>query len=287
MARQARKRHGTSSGLALSVAAFGAALAIETSRSGTFGQALRAWWIDPSVSTLSFSFAIAVYDREERKLGCKPRGFMSAGSVSPLLLALFSYWGGVLLWVATVPAPPDIPDGVPGTLCELVYLVLEVICGVVAYDFVFYCVHCCMHWTATLWGPHKTHHSKTTEVRARDVLLHSPIDGTLQVLVNILVQRCNIWGATKSRLARAIHNVVVTWMLTESHTASPVPKVARHFFVGVRRHRAHHMVDAPFYQQFFGYLDDARIAMYGKHGPTWTGSCVPCEASPVIGDARG
>jgi len=81
----------------------------------------------------------------------------------------------------------------------------------------------------------------------------------VQVLVNICVQRTNVWGSTKSRLARALHNVIVTWMLTESHTCAPAPRLARRCFLGVQRHRAHH-AGSPYYQQFFGYLDDARLA---------------------------
>lgn len=69
----------------------------------------------------------------------------------------------------------------------------------------------------------------------------------LQVLVNILVQRRTLWGQTKSRLARALHNLVVTWMLTEAHTSAATPAVARRLFNGVQRHRAHHR-GAPYFQ---------------------------------------
>ena len=36
-----------------------------------------------------------------------------------------------------------------------------------------------------------------------------------QVLVNVLVQRHCVWGSPKSRLARWIHNMIVTFLLTE------------------------------------------------------------------------
>jgi len=103
---------------------------------------------------------------------------------------------------------------------------------------------------------HKTHHESGSTLEARDVLRHSPFDAMLQVVINIVVQRSTPWGGVKSRLARAVHNVVVTWMLTESHTASPTPNLARRFFTGVRRHREHHLRGTPNYQQFFSYLDD-------------------------------
>merc|ERR1712217_783877 len=124
--------------------------------------------------------------------------------------------------------------------------------------------HWSMHEIEVLWSVHGTHHSIDKGLRARDVLLHSPVDGFAQVFVNIMVQRHTPWGMVKSRLARAIHNVVVTWMLTESHTISPSPRVARRWFSGVRRHRAHHLSGRPYFQQFFSYLDDARIAFESK-----------------------
>ena len=79
----------------------------------------------------------------------------------------------------------------------------------------------------------------------------------MQVLANIAVQRHCVWGPAKTRLARAIHNVVVTWMLTESHSASPTPNVTRRLFSGVRDHRKHHTHNARRFQPFFGYLDRA------------------------------
>jgi hypothetical protein len=60
------------------------------------------------------------------------------------------------------------------------------------------------------------------------------LDAYLQVMCNILVQQRTPWGYMKSRLARwLIHNVVVTWMVTESHTRSDVPYIWRRWCVGV------------------------------------------------------
>ena len=119
---------------------------------------------------------------------------------------------------------------------------------------------------------HRTHHRHSTDFRARDVLTHSAaLDGTLQVLSNILVQRSTAWGTSKSRLARAVHNVCLPWLLTESHTRAHkrlASAAASAAFAGVRRHRAHHLGE-PYYQQLFGYLDDARIALSARH------MCVP------------
>ena len=278
-------------------------------------------WIDPAIATLSFAFAIDLYDRRERKLcSCPSREGLSAW-------AGIAYWIGVATWAWLVPPPRGgIPDGTPVSAASAAYLVTEVAMGVVAYDALFFFVHWLMH--ARRLRMHKLHHSYGAggegAMRARDVLTHSPLDGSLQarrssttathplpspplappaappprrrhrhhhtrrgleaharalracvcvharagggwrrptqVLVNICVQRTNPWGSTKSRLARALHNVIVTWMLTESHTCAPSPRVGRRWFVGVRRHRAHH-AGSPYYQQFFGYLDDSRMAV--------------------------
>jgi hypothetical protein len=90
------------------------------------------------------------------------------------------------------------------------------------------------------------------------------LDGSLQVLVNILVQRRTPWGVVKTRLARGLHNFFVIWMLVESHSASNIPCIWRSLLVGVREHRLHHLGSTDPYgknhrfQQFFGYLDELR-----------------------------
>lgn len=87
----------------------------------------------------------------------------------------------------------------------------------------------------------------------------------MQVLVNIAVQRYNLWGSIKSRTARALHNLILTWMLTESHTFASNLNIFRKYFKGVREHRHHHLSRVSQrrlrYQQLFSYLDDARFFM--------------------------
>jgi sterol desaturase/sphingolipid hydroxylase (fatty acid hydroxylase superfamily) len=259
----------TSVGVAIAVAIACLALALETRRSDSLSSALRAWWLDPAVATLAFACAIDVYDRRERSLGCPPRTGFSVG-------AGVAYWAGIMLWVAVVPPPPVIPDGLPTCFREAAYLAVEVGAGIAGYDLIFFAMHVAMHALGA--RTHRVHHSHVADLRARDVLTHSLVDGSLQVLTNILVQRCTPWGATKSRCARAIHNVVVTWMLTESHTCSPEPRVARRWCAGVRRHREHHE-GAPYYQQFFGYADD--LLAWARGGASYAGvSPSPRRAKP-------
>jgi len=236
----------TTAGLALGFFTAGVAFALDYRRQASIGAVLRSWWFEPMVATLSFAVAIDVYDRRERKMGCQPRGGCSG-------FAAVSYWFGIMLWSQAVAPPSDIVDVSGGTA----YLVLEVASGVVAYDCIFFFVHWFMHIAHARL--HQTHHSHSaSELRARDVLTHSVLDGVLQVLTNIAVQRTTPWGATKSRVARALHNVIMTWALTESHTCSPSPRIARCWCAGVARHREHHG-GAPYYQQIFGFLDDLRL----------------------------
>jgi sterol desaturase/sphingolipid hydroxylase (fatty acid hydroxylase superfamily) len=142
---------------------------------------------------------------------------------------------------------------------------------------------------------------------ARDTLNHDLMDGSLQVAVNIVVQQYTLvaflsWGwnccgerlllsspspvvaglccmLPKSKLARILHNIIVTWLLVESHTSSPTPYVWRRWCIGVKEHYWHHVGTAPSsssvssngsrsisepkrkirrHQQFFGYLDEWR-----------------------------
>lgn len=247
----------TTVGLLITAGIAVVAAALERLRSDSWSNVLRAWWVDPAVATLSYAFAIDVFDRSERKLCGSPAREGSSGNAALL------YWAGILVWVSIVPPPADaIPDGVPCSAAAAAYLALEVVSGILSYDFLFFFVHWAMH--ANSLQIHHTHHTYggggSRRMRARDALTHSPVDGVLQVLANICVQRSTLWGVPKSRVARALHNVLVTWMLTESHTCAPTPYVARRWCVGVQRHRDHHSGKA-YYQQFFGYLDDLRGAV--------------------------
>ena len=238
------------------------------------GSVLAASWFDPAVASLGFAVSIAFYDWREQ---CEGLTHSRGAPLGPAFRALVAYWAGVSMWRRVVPPPPAIPDGLPTTLSASWSLLAEVAYGVWAYDFVFFFVHWAMHALPSLRRIHHDHHAagaqcttaKHDGLRAKDVLTHSLLDGTLQVLVNIAVQRRTPWGV-KSRLARALHNVIVTWMLTESHTAALHPRVARRvpFCAGVRRHRLHHTENAPHLQQLFGYLDDGRAAA-ARARPKW------------------
>jgi hypothetical protein len=65
---------------------------------------------------------------------------------------------------------------------------------------------------------HRTHHAPApSQLCALDVLKHGFLDGALQVVVNIAVQQSTPFWGKKHDLSRLIHNVVLTFLLTESH----------------------------------------------------------------------
>lgn len=230
---------------------------------------LRAWWIDPLVASLSFAFFIMWYWYHERKRGLsRDATFLQGSGYGQSLESLVAYWIGVYLFKCIIPPPAtELPDGIPYSASGVFYLVAEVSSGIVLYDGIMFFIHWAMHEVPLLRSWHLRHHDyPNATLETRDTLRHSLEDGSIQVLVNISVQRCTPWGLVKSRLARALHNIIVTWMLAESHTASPEPYIWRQWCVGVREHRLHHfgaLKDGPYgkhhrHQQFFGFLDDAR-----------------------------
>ncbi|KAL7579482.1 hypothetical protein ACA910_007863 [Epithemia clementina (nom. ined.)] len=249
---------------------------------------VRAWYFEPLVAVVSFFAWIHLWGYAERQ-----RGLSNSKSLKEYLANPaqgYSFWTvvlyvvGIYIWKMFVPpVAPNIPDGIPSSLPELAYLIAEVSAGIVWYDFIFFFIHWSMHEIPFLRELHHDHHAVMPGgiLEANHVLHHSFADGTFQVLVNIFVQRRTPWGAVKTRLARILHNIVITSMLTESHSASPTPYFWRRWFVGVREHRLHHFNDhcsrslwiltnseniaskGKFdrHQQFFGYLDNLRFML--------------------------
>lgn len=231
----------------------------------------RSWWLEPLVATLSFAVWIHFYSYHERRQGLSRVNHFLDWALDfrwgDIYASLVGYWIGVYAFIMLRDSwnnKQNLEHGIPTSLSELSNLVAEVVVGVVFYDALFFCVHMAMHEIPCLKHIHfRHHHVVDHKLEASDVLRHSILDGSLQVLCNILVQERNVWnGSHKTLLARLLHNVVVTWMLTESHAACPSPSFWRRWCKGVRLHRSHHLGTKnkkyPRYQQFFGYLDDAR-----------------------------
>ena len=222
-----------------------------------------SWWVEPAIASASFALWTNLFSAAEapdsfaRRLWKPPYSKTCSGFASLLV-----YWFGVAGWVAVVPPPHGVEHGCPGDARGLLWLCAEVASGIVAYDFLFFWVHLSMHVVPRLgWlAGHGRHHQFDAagapgEVSCHRVVHHSLVDGGLQVLVNILVQRMTPWGSPKRRLARWCHNVLVTSMLTEAHSTEASPHIFRRLCSGVRDHHLHHHHRGPPFQQFFGYLD--------------------------------
>lgn len=228
-----------------------------------------SWWVEPAIATLAFAVWMNIFRASERPL----RSFTArirSWPPNPLTLGIFSslvfYWLGIIAWVLVVLPPPGIEMGCPTDLWSLGRLIAETCAGVVAYDFLFYWVHLAMHlWpdVGRLAGHWRHHHhdghadaSPDLETAMR-TLNQSFLDGLVQVLVSICVQRHTPWGTVKVRLARWLHNIIVTGLLSESHSTGSL-HIARRFYIfkGVRDHYLHHRHRGPPFQQFFSYLDD-------------------------------
>jgi sterol desaturase/sphingolipid hydroxylase (fatty acid hydroxylase superfamily) len=144
-------------------------------------------------------------------------------------------------------------------------LACELAVGIWAYDFIFYWLHLFMHRFHWLPHGHNLHHEHSERcgskfLEAEAVVNHSLVDGALQVIVNIFVQNLTIYGLPKHKLSRLLHNVVVTYLLTESHAGLDLPwashRVFPELFGGAWRHEIHHQYHRCCFHQFFTYLDD-------------------------------
>jgi len=148
-------------------------------------------------------------------------------------------------------------------------VLIELAAGIWMYDFVYYWIHLLMHRFPRFPHGHGMHHelsslgsdaTKTEFVEAASVVNHTLIDGGLQVVVNICVQNLPLLGCPKHKMSRLLHNILVTYMLTEAHAGLDLPwcchRVFPEVFGGSLRHEIHHHLHRCYYHQFFKYLDD-------------------------------
>lgn len=140
---------------------------------------------------------------------------------------------------------------------------VELFFGVFLYDLCFFPIHYLMHHSK--WGEmrkvHGYHHRWSTHsLNSLETVQHSYIDGFLQVVVNILVQQISPFGGPKHTMSRLMHNIVVTYLLSEAHSGYNMPWMSHNIFPeflgGSPRHEKHHHDGRVYYQQYFKYLDD-------------------------------
>jgi len=133
----------------------------------------------------------------------------------------------------------------------------------------FYPFHSSFHQArAPSWRRlHGRHHEwARTEARAHngvETVQNSYVDAGIQVAINILVQNLSPWGlGCKHPLSRVLHNLLVTYLLTEAHSGYDLPFQSHRIFPGVfggsPRHEEHHQSGDVCFHQFFMYLDDLR-----------------------------
>eukprot|EP00924_Labyrinthula_sp_SR-Ha-C_P007177 snap_masked-scaffold_8-processed-gene-11.9-mRNA-1 protein AED:0.70 eAED:1.00 QI:0/-1/0/1/-1/1/1/0/287 len=135
--------------------------------------------------------------------------------------------------------------------------IFNLILSLFAYDLLFFPLHLIMHkGPKILRKLHKKHHTYSPLVSA-EVIRHSLVDGSLQVITNILA--LNILGLNP--FSRMIHNFAVTGLLTETHSGYNFPWAIHNIIPfeilgGPLRHERHHKNGRAYYQQFFTYLDN-------------------------------
>ena len=92
------------------------------------------------------------------------------------------------------------------------------------------------------------------------------MDSALQVIVNIVVQNCSLpFFGRKHLFSRLLHNVVITYMLTEIHAGYDgfwsMHNLLPWLIGGAKRHEVHHGCGNQYFQQFFMYLDDLLLPL--------------------------
>jgi sterol desaturase/sphingolipid hydroxylase (fatty acid hydroxylase superfamily) len=169
-----------------------------------------------------------------------------------------AYLGSIWLWLQIHEKPP-MPELAP----TFGVLSIELLFGVWLYDLCFFPVHYLMHRQeiGKLRRIHGYHHrSGAQTMNALETVQHSYIDGFLQVVVNILVQHISPFGGPKHVFSRLLHNLTVTFLLSEAHSGYNLPWMSHNIypeiFGGSPRHERHHANGKVYYQQYFKYLDD-------------------------------
>lgn len=170
----------------------------------------RWWGIEPSIAIGSFIVWMQLF-----RVGEVHENFLQR-TLNPPFHFLFSgicsivfYWIGIVLWVMVVPPPVGITSGCISDAHSALTFLIECASGLIAYDFLFYWFHLCMHASPRVFRlmDHGRHHEfdGSSDKRAESSFRtthHSILDGGMQVICNILVQRYTPWGPAKSRLAR-------------------------------------------------------------------------------------
>lgn len=167
--------------------------------------------------------------------------------------ALLAYLLPLLVFDIIVPRrrlSADCPGffAVVGKVCQTIFV----------YDFIFFFIHLGLHKLRILHAlGHQKHHEKAV-LSSIEVINHSFIDGSLQVASNIVALKL----CKAHPLSRALHNIIITYLLTELHAGYDAPWMLHNLLPfrilgGPPAHEIHHRSGTRNFQQFFTYLDAA------------------------------
>jgi len=170
-----------------------------------------------------------------------------------------SYLGSIWFYLTFLHEKPPLPELAP----TFGVLAVETLFGIFMYDLCFMPIHYLMHnlKIGSFRKVHGYHHRSGNTLNALETVQHSYIDGFLQVFVNIMVQQISPFGGAKHVMSRLLHNLSVTYLLSEAHSGyRDLPWMSHNLFPeilgGAPRHEAHHHNGRVYYQQYFKYIDD-------------------------------
>jgi len=142
----------------------------------------------------------------------------------------------------------------------------EVSLGIFLYDALFYPFHLSFHklrireWRRLHGRHHQWGSREAAAHNSIETVQNHYVDAGVQVAINICVQNFSPWGF-KHPLSRMLHNLMVTYLLCESHSGYDLPFMSHRIFPtvfgGSPRHEAHHRYGHVYYHQFFKWIDDA------------------------------
>uniref|UniRef100_A0A7S3SUV7 Fatty acid hydroxylase domain-containing protein n=2 Tax=Emiliania huxleyi TaxID=2903 RepID=A0A7S3SUV7_EMIHU len=136
-----------------------------------------------------------------------------------------------------------------------------------------------MHARHHVWGS-----TEAAAHNAVETVQNSYLDAGVQVFINIFVQHLSPWGF-KHPLSRALHNVMVVYLLCESHSGYDLPFMSHRLFPGLFggpvAHEQHHQQGNVNFHQFFLWAD--RIL---GHTPTAEQNRKHREALAAVGAAQ-
>lgn len=228
--------------------------------------------LEAYVAAFAFAFYIGIFRLLDQCSFMTRYRFNKTTTLPSLTLAnYFSLANGILpaiiylltihiyhYFIMKLPLTQDSPT--------ILRLGIEVLFGIIAYDFIFFWIHLGMHYFPQYqwFHQHFIHHQQQqgSGLLASEVQHHSLIDASLQILTNIFIQNIRLpYYGRKHSLSRLFHNLIITYMLTEIHAGYDgwwsLHNVFPSWIVGgAKRHEIHHIKGDRYFQQFFNYLDD-------------------------------